>query len=98
MHPDFDVEATPATADAWFAALDQRLIEAWGGGWITEITGVHTDGADWWIQLAGADQPEAALVLHLTGRATVGQALEALRHYSREEFTEPQIVHVTRAA
>ena|SRR5688572_25729682 len=88
----------PGSADAWFAALDHREIETVGRIWQTEVSGVHTDGLDWWIQLAAVDDPEHGLVLHLSGPATVMHALDALRTYSRGERPMSQVVHVTRAA
>ena len=91
-------DAAPGSADAWFVALDHREIEADGHIWQTEVSGVHTDGRDWWIQLAAVDEPEYGLVLHLSGPATVSHALDALRTYSRGEQPVSQVVHVTRAA
>ena len=91
-------DAVPVSADAWFAALDHREIEAEGRVWQTEVSGVHADGEDWWIQLTAADDPERGLVLHLSGPATVSHALDALRTHSRGEQLVSQVVHVTRAA
>jgi len=91
-------DAVPGSADAWFAALDHQDIEAGGRIWQTEVSGVHTDGRDWWIQLAAVDDPEHGLVLHLSGPATVKHALDALRTHSRGEQLVSQVVHVTRAA
>ena len=97
MHAHASVfDAVPVSADAWFAALDHREIEADGRVWQTEVSGVHADGDDWWIQLTAADDPERGLVLHLSGPATVSHALDALRNHSPGE--PPVFVHVTRAA
>jgi hypothetical protein len=65
---------------------------------LTEVSGVHTDGHDWWIQLTAADDVEHGLVLHLSGPATVDHALDALRTHSGHEAPLSQVVHVTRAA
>src|SRR5687767_1928501 len=91
-------DAVPVSADAWFAALDHREIASEGRTWVTEVSGVHTDGHDWWIQLAAADDLEHGLVLHLSGPATPLHALEALRTHAHHEELAPQVVHVTRAA
>ena len=89
-------DAVPVSADAWFAALDHREIAADDRVWQTEVSGVHTDGHDWWIQVTPVDDPDHGLVLHLSGPATVSHALDALRTHSPGE--QPQVVHVTRAA
>ena len=94
--PSSDV--TPSTADAWFAALDHQRIDAGAHSWETEVAAVHTDGSDWWIQLCPVGHPEHALVLHLSGRATLRSALDALRRHSRSDDQPWKIVHVTRAA
>ena len=91
-------DAVPVSADAWFEALDHQEVEAGGHVWQTEVSGVHTDGLDWWIQLAAVDDPEHGLVLHLSGPATVTHALDALRMHSRGAQLVSQVVHVTRAA
>jgi hypothetical protein len=91
-------DAVPVSADAWFIALDHREVASEGRTWLTEVSGVHTDGHDWWIQLADADDVEHGLVLHLSGPATVHHALDALRTHSRLKDPLPQVVHVTRAA
>jgi hypothetical protein len=96
--PASPFDAVPVSADAWFIALDHREIASEGRIWLTEVSGVHTDGHDWWIQLAAANDVEHGLVLHLSGPATVVHALDALRAHSRREAAMPEVVHVTRAA
>lgn len=91
-------DVLPVSAAAWFAALDGKWIDAGVRSWAVEVCGVHTDGRDWWIQLVPAGDPEGGLVLHVSGRATAGNALDALRRFSRGELPASPIVHVDRAA
>lgn len=92
----FDV--APASDYEWFLALDGRRVESRGRSWVTEVCGVHTDGSDWWIQIAPTDAPERGVVLHLARSATVLGALAALHEHASAESLPNQVVHVTRAA
>jgi hypothetical protein len=87
-------EVPPISAAAWFVALDGQWIEAGARSWAVEVCGVHTDGRDWWIQVIPAGDLEGGLVLHVSGRATAGNALDALHRFSLGESPSSQIVHV----
>ena len=93
------LDVVPSSSDGWYAGLDRREIDEGRRSWVTEVSGVHTDGRDWWVQVAPLGEPDHGLVLHLAGLATLKNALDALRKHSRRANGSPQqIVHVTRAA
>ena len=93
------LDVVPSSPGEWYAGLDHREIDGGRRRWVTEVSGVHTDGRDWWVQVSPVGEPDHGLVLHLSGRTTLKNALDALRKHSRSAIDSPQqIVHVTRAA
>jgi hypothetical protein len=95
-HSSSDV--VPISTHGWFAALDERQIDAGERSWIARVTGVHTDGSEWWIQIAPDGDPDRGLVLHLAAYASVSNAVAALDRYARGEIADSRIVDVTQAA
>jgi hypothetical protein len=91
-------DVVPISSQGWFAALDERQIDAGDRSWVAKVSGVHTDGCEWWIQITPAGDPEHGLVLHLNARASVSSALTALARYARGEIAATRIVDVTLAA
>jgi hypothetical protein len=63
--------------DRLFAALDNRRIEGGEGGRI-QVTGIHIDGHDTWIQVNIAATPPFMVLLRLSLRATPQHVLAAL--------------------
>ena len=91
-------DVIPISSHGWFAALDGRPIDAGDKSWVAKVSGVHTDGFEWWIQITPAGDPERGLVLHLSARASISSALNALEKYSRGEIAATRIVDATLAA
>ena len=59
-------------AQRWFAALDQRLLSIDAERWLTQVVGVHVDGADVWIQI----QPLREQLRDLTVRVSPGMSVD----------------------
>ena len=98
MEPNRASDIIPISSHGWFAALDDREIDAGDRSWVAKVSGVHTDGSEWWIQITPAGDPEHGVVLHLAAYASLSSALAALGRYSRGEIADTRIVDVTRAA
>lgn len=66
-------------AQAWFDALDRRVIRDHQGRWVASVLGVHADAGDWWIDVARDAEPSANVVLRVPHHATLFHAVSALR-------------------
>ncbi len=73
-------EVAPAEvdADAWFAALDGRLLAIGPDTCIVRVMGIHAEGAYLWIQLACSDRPERSVVLQVSATHTTTDVLAVL--------------------
>ena len=74
------VVAQPSTAaDAWFRALDGRIVQIGASTCMTQVVGIHGDGSELWIQVACADNPELSAVLHIGPATRIEDVVERLR-------------------
>jgi len=65
-------EASRGDAQWWFSALDQRVLSIDAERWLTQVVGVHLDGADVWIQV----QPLREQLRDLTIRVSPGMGVD----------------------
>jgi hypothetical protein len=73
------VAARPGTvADAWFQALDGRIVRIGASTCMTQVMGIHGEGSELWIQMACADNPELSLVLHIGPATRIEDVVERL--------------------
>jgi hypothetical protein len=73
------VAAQPGTAaDAWFRALDGRIVKIGANTCMTQVLGIHGEGSDLWIQMACADNPELSVVLHIGPATRIDDVVERL--------------------
>ena len=70
-------EMTPA--DWWFAVLDQRSFTIGDVRWTIQVSGVHLDGFHTWIQIQFGEDSESSLLLRLTPRAGLQDAINIVR-------------------
>lgn len=75
----FAADEDRTLADRWFRALDQRRIRAGAQRWTAQVVGVHVDFSDVWIQIASLEAPDVSLVLHMSERTTLHEAITAMR-------------------
>ena len=73
-----EVVPAEADADAWFAALDGRLLVIGPNTCIVRVMGIHAEGANLWIQLECSDQPERSVVLQVSATHTTEDVLAVL--------------------
>ena len=76
------------------AMLDQRRIGLGAGAWFVEVIGIHEDGDELWVQLAGAPQMHGNLVLHLLPSVTDGDVIAALESCDPRRLQSDRILHV----
>jgi hypothetical protein len=73
------VVAQPGTAaDAWFRALDGRIVKIGTNTCMTQVLGIHGEGSELWIQLACAENPELSLVLHIGPATRIEDVVERI--------------------
>ena len=73
------IAVRPATAaDAWFRALDGRIVQIGATTCMTQVLGIHGEGADLWIQMACAENPQLSLVLRVGPATRIGEVVERL--------------------
>lgn len=65
-------------ADRWYVALDNQRIDVNGLSWVVQVDGIHTDGADLWIQLSRVGFDGRGVVLHVMPGVEIDQALREL--------------------
>ena len=68
-------------ADAWFVALDGRVVRVGDETGILRIEGIHGQGSRLWIQVSLFDDSVPGVVLQVEGRHSPHDVFEALRHY-----------------
>jgi|RhiMethySRZTD1v2_1073278.scaffolds.fasta_scaffold16798_7 hypothetical protein len=64
--------------DRWFRALDQRKIRIGLRDWHVQVTGIHIDEADVWIQMTDGRVQGASVLLRVSLTTSVDQAVRAL--------------------
>jgi len=63
----------------WFRALDQRRIRVGHTEWLIQVTGVFANSEDnVWIQIADAHADGGSILLRVSSRTPVDDALNAL--------------------
>ena len=79
----------------WFRALDQRVIRIGVREWLVQVTGIHVQGDDVWIQIADGNNGNSIL-LHVTAVTPIERAVHALaRRVPRGSSERPIVVSVT---
>jgi len=68
-------------ADAWFIALDGRVVRVGDDTGILRIEGIHSQGATLWIQVSLFDDAVPGVVLQVEGCHSQHDVFETLRHY-----------------
>jgi len=68
-------------ADAWFMALDGRVVRVGDHTGILRVEGIHGQGATLWIQVALFDDSVPGVVLQVEGCHSSTDVFETLRHY-----------------
>ena len=68
-------------ADAWFMALDGRVVRVGDDTGILRVEGIHGQGSTLWIQVALFDDTVPGVVLQVEARHTQLEVFEALRNY-----------------
>jgi hypothetical protein len=66
------------TCDYWFAALDQRVIHG-AEPWRLDVTGIHQDGGELWIQAALTGDENRTVVIHCWDLQPVDDVIAAIR-------------------
>lgn len=79
-------------ASRWFRTLDHRRIDVGTTCWTARVLGIHTDGGEAWIQIAGGRAPDKNLVLHLSGWTTIDQVIAAMKSRSIQQQSYPRII------
>lgn len=68
-------------ADAWFVALDGRVVQVGDDTAILRIEGIHGQGGTLWIQVSLFDDSVPGVVLQVEGCHSPRDVFDALRHY-----------------
>jgi hypothetical protein len=84
--------------DQLAAALDRQQIGEGADSWVAEVLGVHTDGSDFWVQIAPADNPDDSVVLRLSAWATPQHAIAALTLMDVQSGPFPHVIDVMQPA
>lgn len=66
-------------ADAWFAALDNRLLQLGPDTYIAQVLGIHISHSGLWIQVSCAEDPAMNVVLVVSATTRIDDVLERLR-------------------
>ena len=73
------VAAQPSSAaDAWFRALDGRIVQIGATTCMTQVLGIHGAGSELWIQMACAENPQLSVVLHIGAATRIEDVVERL--------------------
>ena len=68
-------------ADAWFIALDGRIVRVGDDTGILRIEGIHSQGATLWIQVSLFDDSVPGVVLQVEACQSQLDVVETLRHF-----------------
>ena len=88
------LEPDPTSAFRLFAAIDHQRIGDDRTGWVALVLGVHTSGAESWVQVAAHYDPSRSVLLHIPQSATAQQALAALQAYANGRDLCQQVIEV----
>lgn len=66
-------------ADAWFTALDNRVVQVGSDTCITRVLGIHVGPSGLWIQVSCADDTATSVVLAVSAATQVDDVMERLR-------------------
>ena len=84
LHPltHFPAEVALGTdADAWFMALDGRVVRIGQDTGVLRVEGIHGKGSTLWIQVSLFDESVPGVVLQLDGSQSPQDVFDTLRHY-----------------
>ena len=73
--------ALGTNADAWFMALDGRVVRIGDDTGILRVEGIHGQGSTLWIQVSLFEDGVPGVVLQVEACHGPHDVLEALRHY-----------------
>jgi hypothetical protein len=68
-------------ADAWFMALDGRVVRIGDDTGVMRVEGIHSQGSTLWIQVALFDDSVPGVVLQVDGTQCPQDVFSTLRHY-----------------
>lgn len=68
-------------ADAWFMALDGRVVCIGGNTGLLRVEGIHGRGSTLWIQVSLFDDTAPGIVLQVSACHSPHDVFETLRHY-----------------
>jgi hypothetical protein len=66
-------------ADAWFTALDNRVLQVGTDTCIAQVLGIHISPTGLWLQLSCADEADRSVVVQVTAATRVEDVLNRLR-------------------
>jgi len=67
-----------SAADAWFRALDGRIVQIGAVTCMTQVLGIHGEGSELWVQMACAQNPQLSIVLHIGPATRIEEVVERL--------------------
>jgi hypothetical protein len=79
-------------------AIDRQRIGEGSRAWVAHVLGVHTDGRNYWVQVAPADEPMRSVVLRMSPWASAHHAIAALSAVMSRTESFPQIIDVMQPA
>ena len=71
-------DRSSTAADAWFRALDGRIVQIGATTCMTQVLGIHGEGSELWIQMACAKDPHLSVVLHIGPATRIEEVVERL--------------------
>jgi len=74
-----DSERLGLDADAWFFALDNRVLQMGTDTCVAQVLGIHISDTGLWIQLACATDAAMAVVLVVSATTRLDDVLDRLR-------------------
>jgi hypothetical protein len=78
--------------------IDRQRIGEGTRAWVAHVLGVHTDGRNYWVQVAPADEPTRSVVLRMSPWASAQHAIAALSAMTSPTESFPQIIDVMQPA
>lgn len=93
-------ESTDADlVDRWFRALDQRRLHVGLREWLLQVTGIHVEKGEVWIQIANGLCHGASILLRVSAATSVERALSTLtQRHLRVSQGYPIVVNATRVS
>lgn len=73
--------AIGSDADAWFMALDGRVVRVGSDTCLLRVEGIHGDGSTLWIQVSLFDEATPGVVLQVEAGQNPRDVLDTLRAY-----------------